>query len=173
MDVEQIFNETHDLVYDLPFQIPKDLLYLGRAVSMVSGLATEIEPEINLFESLRPFARKMLDLENQNGDLFGRLQKEITELGQILITLPRQMDAYYKSANRGELQTRPDFVRVERMLRRVERSNDRLAAGVLATGLFLGGVQLRMRGMDKESRQAWAVAAAAIIWSNWPRGNGS
>src|SRR5690606_2541772 len=29
MDVEAIFDETRDIIYELPFQIPQDLLYFG------------------------------------------------------------------------------------------------------------------------------------------------
>ncbi len=165
LDVEEIFEETRDLVYDLPFQIPQDLLYLGRAISMVSGLATEIDPQINLFESLRPFARKMLDNEREDGNWFQAIQKEAQELGQILLTLPRQMDAYYKAANRGEIRTRVEFGRIERMVRRVEHSTDRLAGGIVASGLFLGGVQLRLKGHDKDASRAWVAAALALLWS--------
>ncbi len=172
MDIEAIFDETQDLVYDLPFQLPQDLLYLGRAMSMVSGLATEIEPDINLFEALRPFSRQMLENEQRNGDWVSKLQTELQELGQIMLTLPRQMDEYYKAANRGELQTRTDFGRLERNMRRVERSTDRLTGGLLAAGFFLGGVQLRTRGLDKEARRAWLAAGAAVLWSFWPRGSG-
>lgn len=171
LDIEAIFDETQDIIFDLPFQIPQDLLYLGRAVSMIGGLATEIEPDINLFHALRPFARQMLDREQQDGDWLGRVQQELRELGQILATLPRQMDAYYKSANRGELQTRSDFGRLERSMRRVERSTDRLTGGMVATGLLLGGVQLRTRGMNREANRFWWAAAAAVIWSFWPRGD--
>lgn len=172
MDVEAIFDETHDIIYDLPFQVPQDLLYLGRAMGMVGGLATEIDPDINLFESLRPFARKMLELERKQGDWSSRMQKELRDLGQILLALPRQMDAYYKAANRGELQTRSDLSRLERGMRRVERSNERLTGGVVGVGLFLGGVQLRTRGMEKEANRAWMAAAAAFLWSFWPRNDG-
>lgn len=169
LDVEAIMAETKDLIYDLPFQIPQDLLYLGRALSMVAGLATEIYPDINLFEELRPFARAMLAQEQRNGNWLEKLQQELTELGQILIGLPRQMDAYYRAANRGELQTRSDLSRLERSMKRVERATDRLMGGMLATGLFLGGVQLRTRGLEREAKRAWWAAAAAILWALWPR----
>lgn len=170
MDVEAIFDETRDIIYELPFQIPQDLLYFGRALSMVGGLATEINPDINLFSELRPFARMLLDRERTDGNWAERAQQELREIGKILLTLPKQMDAYYKAANRGELQTRSDLSRLERNMRRVERSTDRLAGGMVATGLFLGGVQLRTRGLEKEAGRAWWAAAAAILWALWPRG---
>ena len=59
------------------------------------------------------------------------------------------MDRYYKAANRGELQMRVDLSRLERGMRRVERATSRLAGGIIATGLFLGGVLLRITGKDK------------------------
>jgi predicted unusual protein kinase regulating ubiquinone biosynthesis (AarF/ABC1/UbiB family) len=167
MDVEAIFDETKDIIYDLPFQIPQDLLYFGRALSMVAGLATEICPDINLFHELRPFARMLLDRERRNGNWPEQFQKELRE---ILLALPRQMDAYYKAANRGELSSRMDTSRLERGMRRVERSTDRLAGGMMATGLFLGGVQLRTRGLEREASRAWWAAAAAALWAVWPRG---
>lgn len=170
MDVEAIFAETKDIIYDLPFQIPQDLLYFGRALSMVAGLATEICPDINLFQELSPFARMLLDQERRNGNWPEQVQKELRELGQILLALPRQMDAYYKAANRGELVSRVELGRLERSMRRVERSTDRLAGGMMATGLFLGGVQLRTRGLEREASRAWWAAAAAAVWAIWPRG---
>jgi hypothetical protein len=81
------------------------------------------------------------------------------------------MDTYYKAANRGDLQTRTDFGRLERNMRRVERSTDRLTGGVLATGLFMGGVELHTRGMKQEARRAWLLSALAVLWSFWPRGS--
>jgi predicted unusual protein kinase regulating ubiquinone biosynthesis (AarF/ABC1/UbiB family) len=136
---------------------------------MVAGLATEICPDINLFEELRPFARKLLDEERRRGNWPEQVQKELQEFGQILLTLPRQMDAYYKAANRGELSSRTDMSRLERGMRRVERSTDRLTGGMVATGLFLGGVQLRTRGLEREASRAWWAAAAATLWAIWPR----
>jgi predicted unusual protein kinase regulating ubiquinone biosynthesis (AarF/ABC1/UbiB family) len=172
LDIEKIMDETHELVFDLPFQMPQDLIYLGRALGMVGGLATMIDPDINLFQSLRPFTRQLIDRERRNLDWAGEIGKQVQELGQILLTLPRQMDDFYKSANRGELSTRSDSLRLERGLRRVEQSTNRLAGGILATGLFLGGVQLRTRGLERDAQRAWAAAAAAIVWSFWPRPDG-
>lgn len=170
IDVEAIFEETKDIVYDLPFQIPQDLLYFGRALSMVAGLATEICPDINLFHELRPFAQMLLERERNGINWAERAQKELLDLGQLLLNLPRQMEAYYRSANRGEMQIRSELARLERGMRRVERANERLAGGMLATGLFLGGVELRALGFEKEANRAWWAAAAAALWTLWPRG---
>jgi len=171
IDVEGVFGEVEHLVHDMPFQMPQDLIYLGRAVGMVSGMTISIDPDINLFETLRPFAQELVAREQREGDWIGRARKEITSIGQIVATLPRQMDTYYKAANRGELQMRVDLTRLERGMRRVERATSRLAGGIIATGLFLGGVLLRINGFGTETAIAWGVAALVALWTIWPRGD--
>ena len=86
--VESVFGEVEHLVRDLPFQMPQDLIYLGRAVSMVSGMTTAINPDINLFETLRPFAQELVARESRQNDWIDRARKELTSAGQILATLP-------------------------------------------------------------------------------------
>lgn len=169
VDVEKIFDETEHLVRDLPFQIPQQLIYLGRAISLVSGIVTGLNPDINLFEETQPFAQAMLDRERQSGDWLEGVRREVTNLGQVAATLPRQMDAYYKAANRGDLQMRVDLTRLERGMRRVERATNRLSGGIIAAALFVGGVLLRINGFADEAFWAWGVAAAATLWTIWPR----
>jgi predicted unusual protein kinase regulating ubiquinone biosynthesis (AarF/ABC1/UbiB family) len=169
IDVEGIFGEVEYLVRDLPFQMPQDLIYLGRSVGMVSGMATTLDLEINLFETLRPFAQELITSDQRPGDWVERLRKELGGLAQIAATLPRQMDSYYKAANRGDLRMRVDLGRLERGMRRVERATTRLAGGIMATGLFLGGVLLRINDLAGEATWAWAAAALVLLWTLWPR----
>nr|PZN25763.1 MAG: hypothetical protein DIU80_14350 [Chloroflexota bacterium] len=101
----------------------------------------------------------------------GKGRGELKTLAQVAATLPRQMDAYYKSANRGDLQVRVDLSRLERSMRRVERATNRLAGGILASGLFVGGVLLRINDFAPEAQWAWAAAALLALWTIWPRGD--
>src|SRR5262245_26728002 len=166
--VEGVFGEVEQLVRDMPFQMPQDLIYLGRSVSMVSGMTTAIDPDINLFETLRPFAQELMARESRQNDWLERARKELTGASQILATLPRQMDDFYKSANRGDLHMRVDLSRLERGMRRVERATTRLAGGIIATGLFIGGVLLRINDFSAEAKWAWVAAGLIVLWAFWP-----
>ena len=170
VDVDAIFAETEHLVREMPFQIPQDLIYLGRAVSMVAGIATGLYPDLNVFASARPFAQTLVDSQRGELNLLETAQRELTALGQIAITLPRQLDTFLKNANRGELRTQVDFGRLERGMRRLERGVQRLVAGVIAGALFIGGAMLRTGGAPTEAGYAWAVAALLTLWALWPRG---
>jgi hypothetical protein len=44
-----------------------------------------------------------------------------------------------------------------------------LAGGIIATGLFIGGVLLLINSFLTEARWAWAAAVLAVLWTIWPR----
>ena len=167
LDIEQIFADTEHLVRDMPFQLPQQLIFLGRSISMVSGLVTGLHPNINLFEEVRPFANAMLERERGEQDWRNIVRRELLGYGQIATTLPRQMDSYLKSANRGEL--RLDTSRLERRMQRVEQATRHVTAAILSAGLFIGGILLRNSGSLQEAQWAWVSAAVLAIWALWPR----
>ena len=169
IDPQVIFDDVEHLVRDLPFQLPQDLIYLGRAVGLVSGITTGLYPEVNLFALSRPFAQELINRQRKEINLGERVRQELGALGQIAATLPRQMDAYYKAANRGDLEMRVDLSKLERSMRRVEQATTRLAGGIIATGLFVGGVLLRINAFSAEATWAWAIAAVISLWALWPR----
>lgn len=50
MDFERaahIGEEFNDLLYDLPFRVPQDFIYLGRTVGILSGMSTALDPNFN------------------------------------------------------------------------------------------------------------------------------
>jgi predicted unusual protein kinase regulating ubiquinone biosynthesis (AarF/ABC1/UbiB family) len=171
IDVNAIYAEIQHLIRDMPFQIPQELIFLGRAVGIVSGLITAIEPNFNLFESAKPIAYKLMARERHNGAWAQQLRSEFGEWGALLLTLPREADAYFRAAKNGELTLRADVSRLEQGVRRLERATTRLTGGVVAAGLFLGGTELRKSGQLTEGRWAWRAAAAAALWALWPRRN--
>jgi predicted unusual protein kinase regulating ubiquinone biosynthesis (AarF/ABC1/UbiB family) len=169
VDVNAIYQEIEDLVRELPFQLPQELIFLGRAVGIISGLITSLDPSFNLFESAKPVAYRLMERERQNGDWTAALRKELGEVGQILVTLPRAMDTFYKMANNGELNLRSDFSRLEQGVRRMERATNRLAGGLVAAGLLYSATELEKSGQNDKGRWVWRAAAAAALWTFWPR----
>ena len=66
-----------DLLYDLPFQIPQDIIFLGRAVGILSGMCTGLSADFNVWEALAPYAKKLLADEG-----LGSLDKVLEEIGK-------------------------------------------------------------------------------------------
>lgn len=77
-EMQHITHEFNDLLFALPFQVPQDFLYLSRAIGLLIGICTALDPEFNPWQDIRPFVKRML---HENG--------ELSDLG--LPTGPRSM----------------------------------------------------------------------------------
>ena len=62
-ELMEFAHEFRDLMYSMPFQIPQDLLLLGRTLAILSGMCTGLDPAFNVWESVRPYAEDLIKSE--------------------------------------------------------------------------------------------------------------
>ncbi len=53
-------SEFSDLLFDMPFQVPQDFIYLGRTVGILSGLATGYDPNFNPWSEMQPYTQRLI-----------------------------------------------------------------------------------------------------------------
>ncbi|MBA3469495.1 MAG: AarF/ABC1/UbiB kinase family protein [Herpetosiphonaceae bacterium] len=167
IDVEGFVGGISDVLYELPFQLPQPLLFLGRAIGVVGGVAAGLAPNFDIFATTRPFAMNFIRERTIGRDFRERLATEGRELIADLTQLPHQATQFYTRAARGDLQVRPELTKLERNVRRVERAVIRLTAGIAASALFIGGVLLRING--DAATWPWWAAGLLLAWALWPR----
>ncbi|HEX8683019.1 MAG TPA: AarF/ABC1/UbiB kinase family protein [Ardenticatenaceae bacterium] len=100
-EIEQLFRQFRDLIYDFPFQIPQDFIFLGRTLSMLSGIATGLDPNFSPLVGLEPFARRLLGAEA--GNMLSGAAREARELGMLAAALPRRLDRLLRRIEDGDL----------------------------------------------------------------------
>ena len=69
-EVREFAGEFRELLYSMPFQIPHDIIFLGRAVGILSGMCTGLDPQFNVWEHLAPYAQKLIADEAKNNGEF-------------------------------------------------------------------------------------------------------
>jgi predicted unusual protein kinase regulating ubiquinone biosynthesis (AarF/ABC1/UbiB family) len=164
-EAEFFLREYRDLIYEMPFQLPADILFVGRAVGILSGMATSLDPDFDPWAATIPFAEK-LATEELARDWRGWLQ-EIGTLIRLMLQLPTRLDQFITQAQRGELTLQvglsPDSARA---LRRLERSVDRLTWGVIFASLLISGTMLRLsEGPGWSSTGLFVLAGLVLVWS--------
>lgn len=137
-DLKEFLDEFRELIYDLPFQVPQDLIFLVRCVNILSGMCTGLDPQFNVFSHLMPYAQKLMsdDLRNNRRDWLSELET----LARGWISAPMKMDALIARLERGEIAMRnPE---VSQQVNRLEKAVRSLGSGIIFAALLLGGIQL-------------------------------
>ncbi|GEL95025.1 ABC1 kinase family protein [Cellulomonas composti] len=138
-EVHAFAQQYRELLLDLPFQVPQDLIYTVRTVSILSGMCTGLNPEFNIWQHLAPYARTLIDSDSAAGGS-SAWWGEIGQVLQALVALPGQASRTLAQLEGGRLRVRDE--QTTNAVRAVGRSVDRLTAAVVASGLVVAGALL-------------------------------
>lgn len=156
-DIQDFVDEFRDLVYELPFQIPQDIIFLARCVGILSGMCTGLDPQFNLWSHLAPFARKLISEETRSSaqSLFG----EFETMARILLTMPKRLDGVLTKIERGEVIINNRDSNLQ--LARIEKAIHLLIRVILLSTLVLSGMVFYQNGLGI---LPLAVSIAAGLW---------
>ena len=159
IDPKELVNfglQFQELLRELPFQLPEDLLLLGRTVAILSGMCAGLDPNFNVWAAITPYAAELVD----DGD-GGRLRfffDEASKLLQLAISLPGKADRVLTQIERGQVVVQTP--RLDLRVRGVERAIQRQTWAILDVGLLVAAALLRES--DRGLSNALFIAAAVV-----------
>lgn len=141
-EIEAIGREFRDLLYAFPFQIPQDFIYLGRALGMISGLVSQLDPHINPWRQIERYGEQLLRSQSLS-QLRDRGLLGLLELLRPYLETPQRIQRLLEEAEKGrlrvQLKTDRDVLhQQERMEKRVGQLGWSIvsAAGILSATLI-------------------------------------
>jgi predicted unusual protein kinase regulating ubiquinone biosynthesis (AarF/ABC1/UbiB family) len=161
-ELQTFAHQFRDLLYEMPFQVPQDFIYLGRCAGILSGMCSSLDPDINYFSLLEPYAQKILEEELTSGlsDWVGKA----TDMLSLLVRLPTQADRFFSKAATGDLEMKVSPSReLDREIRGLTGAIDRLVWGVVFAALLMAGVISLASHLDVVGIVVLALAAIALV----------
>ena len=158
-EMHEFAKEFRELVYAMPFQVPQDIVFLLRTVAILSGICTGLNPNFNFWESLTPYASKLLTEDGESRWDF--LLSEAGAILQTLVALPRQMESALGKIERDELGVR--IPELESQLGGVELTLRRVVYALIFVALLISGVQLQLGGELLFARVLYAGAIVVLV----------
>ena len=159
-DAAAFADEFGDLLYQMPFQVPENLIMLGRCVSILSGIASGLDPDFNVWVGLAPYARKLVEADGRGG--ISSILQELASVVRVLAGLPRRADSFISRAEQGRLEVR--MPELKQHVARLERGVRKLAGSIIFAAGLVAGTELYLGG---QLEPAIAVGAVEVILLGW------
>jgi predicted unusual protein kinase regulating ubiquinone biosynthesis (AarF/ABC1/UbiB family) len=156
----QFAGQFRELMYEMPFQLPHNLLLLGRTVAILSGMCTGLDPNFNLWDQLVPYARKLIQQEGTSTWDFWL--DEAGELLRQLLALPSQTSRVLTRLERGELNM--NNLQANRQIYHLESAVNRLTGSVVFAAFLVGGVILYQGGNLRPGYVFWGLSVLTLVW---------
>ncbi len=149
-----------DLMFNMPFQLPQNLLLLGRTVAILSGMCSGLDNEFNLWNQLGPYATKLVSQEVGSNwrvwlDEAGNILKE-------LVAIPSKMGRVLSQIERGDLTVQVPAV--NRQLTYIEKAIDRLSGSLVFAAFLIGSVILFNAGKNLFAGILVGCSGVTLIW---------
>jgi predicted unusual protein kinase regulating ubiquinone biosynthesis (AarF/ABC1/UbiB family) len=139
-EMHNFAREYRDLLYEMPFQLPSNFIFLGRCIAILSGMCTGLNPEFNLFNGLLPYASGIL---GEGKGVMDEVIEWLKKLALLLAALPARVDSVLAKLETGDLVvTAKPSARLDRRLVKLTRAANRLSVSVIFIGLLLAGTIL-------------------------------
>jgi predicted unusual protein kinase regulating ubiquinone biosynthesis (AarF/ABC1/UbiB family) len=159
-EMRQFAMQFRELMFEMPFQLPHNLLLLGRTVAILSGMCTGLDPNFNVWTQLAPYAQKLVrDDGVSNWDVW---LAEIGELVRQLVSLPAQTGRVLRRLERGELNV--NVPQVNRQIFHLEGAVNRLTGSIVFAAFLFGGVVLYQGGDIRLGYLFWALSGVTLLW---------
>jgi predicted unusual protein kinase regulating ubiquinone biosynthesis (AarF/ABC1/UbiB family) len=162
-DFREFVDEFRDLIFDMPFQIPQDIIFLVRCVNILSGMCTGLDPQFNIFQHIGPYAKKIISEEARNNRK--DWLTEVETLARSWLNAPMKLDILLAKLERGDITMRDP--EVSQQVNRLERAVRQLGAGLIFAALLLGGIQFYLGNQVIGAIVLLSGAGFVLLWIIW------
>ncbi|HEY6012028.1 MAG TPA: AarF/ABC1/UbiB kinase family protein [Nitrospirota bacterium] len=160
MDIEEIGNDIQEsLQLSASIQIPNDFILFGRAVGMLNGLGSQLDPDTNIIEIAAPFAKRFILTEELSAS---GLLKQAGVAGRSLVNLPKLLTDFLVTTSRGETRVEITSRDIVGELKAISRIGRGFILALLVAGSGLAATLLRINHFDTES--VWVLAACIAVF---------
>jgi predicted unusual protein kinase regulating ubiquinone biosynthesis (AarF/ABC1/UbiB family) len=159
-EMHELSQEFRDLLFDFPFQVPQDFVFLGRAMGMLSGLTSLLDPNINPWHLAEKYGREIISTQ----EALDISLNALTDWLKLFVFLPGQLNRFLIAAEGGRLRVRPIPDRtLMRQLNRIERRISRPNWSFIAAALLLSGTLLYINGETELAIISWLLAGFFLL----------
>ncbi|OGO27783.1 MAG: hypothetical protein A2W33_08700 [Chloroflexi bacterium RBG_16_52_11] len=159
-EMRQFAEEFRELLYALPFQVPQDFIFLVRAVGILSGMCTGLDPQFNVWQHIAPYTQKIVAEEVRTGRDYWL--EEIRNFGRTVFALPYRLDSLFSRIERGDINLRTP--EVSQQISRIEASIRQVLAGIIFIGFLISGVQFYLANYLGLGITFLVGAGVSLLW---------
>jgi ubiquinone biosynthesis protein len=138
IDPLQVIREAFQLIYSLNLRLPSRFVMLDKAIATLASVGTEVDPDFNVFEVARPYARGLL-VERFHPRVLGqRARMEALALGSVAREVPYQVSDILERLRDGTFQVHIENPGIDQIDDHIDKATNRIAVALVILGGLMG-----------------------------------
>lgn len=141
-------NDLFRVAFRHRIRIPADLTLVGKSLLALEGLVERLDPELSIMDIAKPFGTRLLRERFHPSRIGETIWQNLTEYGELLVDLPKQLKELMRNIRRGELNVQVRMPEVDIFLRKLDRISNQisfslvlLSFSIIMMGLIIASAQ--------------------------------
>jgi ubiquinone biosynthesis protein len=118
-------------------KIPADLLLIHKAMLLIQGVGTRLDPEFDIVSASRPYLDRMATEKSNPERIKNKTLKHLKEGAEFVTLLPKQMKRIMSKVIRDDLNMKVTVKGLDPFVRDFDRSSNRIAMAMIISAMLL------------------------------------
>lgn len=137
-----LFSQGMQLMAKHKVQTPVDLILLAKTFVFVESIGRQLDLDFNLIETARPYASSLLKKRMHPKRLATLASKNLSEMGEMIKFMPRQIQLILRKLLLGELQIGYIHTGLEPLIKERRRSSKEMSIALVIAALVISSTLL-------------------------------
>lgn len=167
LNLSTFFSDVLEITHSYKMVMPNDFIILGKSLTIVEGVVTDLYPDINVMEIATTYFKESGDIKLMDNFSKDKMKLGAYQFATDSIKLPTTVKRTLDMINNGRLMVHIDLVHFEDKWREVNKMVNRLVFALIIAALILASSIIFVLSDGSISLFAIIIFIGAIIMGLW------
>ncbi|MBI4849313.1 MAG: AarF/ABC1/UbiB kinase family protein [Nitrospirae bacterium] len=138
---------TH-LVIKHGLRVPSELMLINKTIMVLDNIGRQLDPGFNAITYAAPYAAKLIKKRLSPESIFEKAKDNLSDVWRLLFDTPKQINRLLRKSLRDEVSININPVGMDKLIRDIDRSSNRLAFSIIVAAIIVGSSMLIQSNMD-------------------------
>lgn len=150
------------LVIKHGLKVPSEFMLINKTIMMLDNIGRQLDPNFNAIVAAEPYAAKLIKKRLSPKSIFDKAKENMSDMGRLLFDTPRQINRLLRKTIRDEVNLNINPIGMDKLIRDIDRSSNRLAFSIIVAAIILGSSMLIQSNIDIGGR-IWGLPTIGAI----------
>ncbi len=146
ISIKEIIDEEFTIMRKFKMKIPSDFSLLAKALITTEGVGTLLEPDFNIIEQIKPFAKNLMKERLSLFNLVKDLKKMFSNLYFSMKELPGNLEVLLRNIKKGYINIAFEHKGLKDLTTTMNSSSNRISFALIISALIIGSSLIMLSG---------------------------
>ncbi|SDI19343.1 ABC1 kinase family protein [Desulfosporosinus hippei] len=159
----EAISDLFEVAFRHRIRIPSDFTMVAKCLLILEGIVEKLDPQLSIMDMAEPFGIQLLKERYRPSTIAGRLWHNVSDYGDLLVELPKQMKDLMGNLVRGRIRLEVSVPELDVFLRKLDRITNQISFSIvlLSFSIVMAGI-IVASALGQEPIMFWQISVIEI-----------